>query len=240
MFDPESSKKVDARKITALIALAGASAMAFGTGNYLSYVGIAYYVICAAAILLSFSRVGLLLWAAVGAHILLTAYSVWNWQAAGTIPCQYCIGAAGFVLVAATALYRLPAVILPVLLVTTVWYAWPSIFSNNGQAGVIQQQTQSQTTEQQAVDQPVEARPESTGEIDKYLPITQAGNAAGKAENRPEQTGAATPAVTSLDSGQGDVPVPNFSGEDKPGDKPEDKPGGGTVEQTPEPKPGSS
>lgn len=237
MFDPESSKKVDARKIIALIALAGASAMAYGAGNYLSYVGVAYYFICAAAILLNFSRAGLLLWAAVGAHMLLTAYSVWNWQAAGIIPCQYCFGAAGFVLIAATALYRLPAVILPVLLVTCAWYAWPFMFSDNGQAGVIQQQTQSQTTEQQAADQAVEARPESTGESGKSVPATQTGSAAGQAETRPEQTGAAIPAVTSLDSGHGDVPVPEVTGEEKPEDKPEDS---GTAEQTPEPKPGSS
>lgn len=176
MFDPESLKKGDSRKIIALIALAGASAMAYGAGNYLSYVGIAYYFICAAAILLNFSRAGRLLWAAVGAHILLTAYSVWNWQAAGIIPCQYCFGAAGLVLLAATALYRLPAVIMPVLLVTCAWYAWPFMFSNNEDAGVIRQrqQTQSQTTEQQAAEQPVEASPESTGEIDKPVPITQA------------------------------------------------------------------
>ncbi len=244
MFDPESSKKVDARKIIALIALAGASAMAYGAGNYLSYVGVAYYVICAAAILLNFSRAGLLLWAAAGAHILLAVYSVWNWQAAGIIPCQYCFGAAGFVLIAATALYRLPAVILPVLLMTAVWLAWPSMLSNNGQTGVNQRQTKSQTIEQQALDQPVEARTESTGESGKTVPTTQTGSTAAQVETRLEQTGAATPADTTVHSGLGDGPAPDVTAEDKPGDKPgdkpEDKPGGGTAEQTPEPKPGSS
>lgn len=240
MSDQESLKKPDPRKILALIALAGASIMAYRAGNYLSYVGITYYVVCAAAIILNYRRSAFLLWAAVVAHVVLVGYGLWNWQSDNVVPCIYCFGAAGFALLAATVYTRLAAALAPVFLIAITWYTWPYLFTDKGQAGVIQQQTQSQATEQQAVDQTVDVRSDPAGETGKTRPVDNTG-AAVQTETRQEQTVVSTPAATNPGGDQGDVPDPNVTGEDKPGDKPEDKPedkpGSGTTEQPPEPEP---
>lgn len=230
MSDQGSLNKPDPRKILALIALSGAAVSAYFAGNYLSYVGISFYVICAAAILLNCNRAVLLLWAAVCAHILLVGYSLWNWQSAQVFPCTYCFGAAGFALLAATVYTRLAAALATVLLIAITWYAWPYVFTEKSQ-GVIQQQTQNQAAEQQAVDQQVDVRPDPAGETGKTSPVAQS-EVAPQTEARQEQTGVSTPAAPNPDGEQGDVPGPNVTGEDKPG--------GGTAEQPPEPdKPGS-
>lgn len=254
MFGTGSSKKPDARKILALIALAGASAMAYGAGNYLSYVGIAFYAVCAAAIFLNYRRAGLLLWAAVGAHILLAGYSLWNWQTAQVAPCSYCFGAAGFALLAASA-YTRPAVALtPVFLIAVTWYAWPYLFADNGQAGV-PRQTQNVTTEPQTENKPdTDVNFDPAGEIAKTIQDSQAVNAA--ASEIPQEQNVVYDQESNPAGQQGSMPASNDPGdrpEDKPGDKPEEepedkpgeepgnKPGDGTEEQPPAPedKPGS-
>lgn len=233
MSDPESPKKVDVRKILALIALSGAAASAYGAGNYLAYAGTIYYTICAAAIILNYRRVVLLLWAAVGAHAVLVGYGMWNWQTAQVIPCVYCFGAAGFALLAATVYTRLPAAIAPALLIAAAWYAWPFVFIDKGQADVIQQQTQNQTTEQQTGNQPVDVKPDIAEETSKTDPWAQPGSDTTQVETRQEETTATTPTATNPDSQQGNTPAPNISGNVSP----EVKPGSGTTEQLPEPEP---
>lgn len=237
MSDPESTKIFEGRKILALVALAGAAASAYGAGNYLAYAGTIYYTICAAAVILNYRRTALLLWAAVGAHAVLVGYGMWNWQTAQVIPCVYCFGAAGFALLAATVYTRLPAAIAPALLIAVVGYAWPYLFADSGQAGVIQQQTQSQTTEQQTGNQPVEAKSDTAGETGKADLATQPGSDTTQAETQQEQTAATIPTATNPDSQQGNTPNPNISGNVTP----DVKPGSTTTEKPPEPaKPGSS
>jgi hypothetical protein len=135
MFQLENTTKTDIRKIIALIALTGASFMAYNAGNYLSKAGVVYYTICALALLLNYRRAALLLWAAVGAHAVLVGYALWGWQAAQAVPCIYCFGAAGFALLAATVYVRPVAAVLPVLLIACVWYVWPFLFSVNTLGG---------------------------------------------------------------------------------------------------------
>ncbi|MFX4262412.1 hypothetical protein ACOBQJ_09425 [Pelotomaculum propionicicum] len=238
MSDTESMKKVDIRKILALIALAGASVMAYGAGNYLSYTGVTYYAICAAAVILNFNRAVLLLWAAVGVHAVLVGYGLWNWQSANIVPCIYCFGAAGFALLAASAYTRLAAAAAPVFLIAVTWYAWPYLFTDNGQAGV-PQQTQTQTTEQQPENKPTaDVNFDPAGEITKTDQDSQTVSAATQSEIPPEQTGVSDQAANPANQ-QGSTPASNDPG-DKPADKPEDKPGNGTAEQPPAPdKPGS-
>lgn len=115
-------------KILVLMALAGACWAAYERGNVLAYIGIAYYVICAGAVLLNHRRTSLLLWLAVLVHVSLTGYMLLDWQINGLIPCYYCVAAAGFALLAAVAWWKTPVVLLPALLMVAVWYAWPMIF----------------------------------------------------------------------------------------------------------------
>lgn len=254
MFGTENSKTVDVRKITALIALAGASAMAYGAGNYLSYIGIAFYVVCAAAILSNCSRAGLLLWTAVGVHAVLVGYGLWDWKSANTVPCIYCFGAAGFALFAASAYSRLAAAVAPVFLIAVTWYAWPYLFTDNGQAGV-PRQTQTRTTEQQTENKPVAGvNFDPAGEIAKTHQDSQTVNTVAS-EIPQEQNWVYDQDVIPAGQ-QGSMPASNDPGdrpEDKPGGKPEEepegkpgeepvnKPGDGTEEQPPAPedKPGS-
>ncbi|MHB8158716.1 MAG: hypothetical protein ACYDEQ_15250, partial [Desulfocucumaceae bacterium] len=112
------------KRVLVILALAGAITAAYGSGNYLSYAGISYYIVCIIAVLLNYQRSNLLLWAAVGFHALLTGYAVWRWQAAGIAPCSYCLTAAGLALVAAVAHYRPKLAIAPIILMMVIWYGW--------------------------------------------------------------------------------------------------------------------
>jgi hypothetical protein len=157
MSELMASKSFNLRKILTLIALAAAATTAYGAVNYIAYGGITYYTICAIAILFNYRRASLMLWAAVGVHAVLVSYALWSWQTAGAHPCPYCFGAAGFALLAATIFTRLPAAILPVILITGVWFAWPHVFVKS-HAGASQQpvsETQSQTPGTQPASQPV-------------------------------------------------------------------------------------
>ena len=130
IFGSNESRYWDIRKILALLALVAAIVAAQGAGNIIAYIGIGYYVVCIIAILLRFRWAGGMLWLAVGAHVLLTGWALWNWYTELIIPCHYCLWAAGFVLLAATAFYRLPAAVLPVLLMVAVSAAWPYAFGD--------------------------------------------------------------------------------------------------------------
>ncbi len=130
IFGSKESRYWDVRKIFALLALVAAIVAARGAGNYLAYAGVSYYLVCMLAILLRFRWAPYLLWFAVGVHVFLTGWSLWSWHTELIIPCHYCLWAAGFVLLAATAFYRLPAAVLPVLLMVGVWAAWPYAFGD--------------------------------------------------------------------------------------------------------------
>ena len=117
------------RRALVLLALAAAAVSAAGRGNALAYLGMTYYFVCAVAVFRSDRRAGYLLWLAVAVHLTLVAYSVWRWQALAIIPCHFCMAAAGFALLAATAWYRRPLVVLPALLMISVWLAWPLVFA---------------------------------------------------------------------------------------------------------------
>jgi hypothetical protein len=161
-----ASKSFNLRKILALLALAAAATSAYGAVNYIAYGGITYYTICAIAILFNYRRAALMLWAAVGVHAVLVSYALWSWQTAGAHLCPYCFGAAGFALLAATVFTRLPAAILPVILITGVWLAWPHVFVKS-HAGASQQpvsETQIQTPVTQPASQPVAVANSGSGE----------------------------------------------------------------------------
>jgi len=117
------------KRIIVLAALAGAVIAANGRANALAYTGIAYYLICAVAVLLNHRLTSLLLWSAVLVHAALTGYLIWEWLTTGATPCFYCLGAAGFALLAAVAWWKTPAALLPAILMATVWFAWPLIFN---------------------------------------------------------------------------------------------------------------
>ena len=240
MFQLENTTKTDSRKFLALLALAGAAASANGAGNYLAYAGTTYYAICAMAILLNFRNTALLLWAAVGAHAVLVGYALWGWQTAQILPCIYCFGAAGFVLLAATIYTRMAAAVLPLLLIAGVWFAWPSVFADKGQPGVNQQpgvEAQYQTPVQQPENQPAVVSPAAAADVGTNVPAAQAGGGSAQTKKQQEQTAATTPTATIPDIPQGNIPDPNVSGTVIP----EVKPDSGTGEKPAEPvKPGSS
>jgi hypothetical protein len=230
MFQLEDTTKTDSRKILALIALTGASFMAYNAGNYLSKAGVVYYTICALALLLNYRRAALLLWAAVGAHTVLVGYALWGWQAAQVVPCIYCFGAAGFALLAATVYVRLVAAVLPVLLITCFGYAWPYVFADNEQPGVNRQpgpEAQYQTSGQQPENQSPEVKPGADAIKGTTASTAQPVVGSIQTETQQEQT----PAVTDPDSRQGNTPGTKVSGNVTPGGKPDS----GMAEEPPEP-----
>ena len=178
MLYPGTAGTNDIRRYLALLALCVAAYAAYSAGNYLSYVGIAYYLLCAAALVKNHPKAPLMLWTGVGAHIFLTGYALWLWQSEKIIPCHYCLAAAGFVLMAATVMYRLPLVILPAVLIAGVWIAWPWIFEGATQTDSFQAKdeptVQIQTTGTQPENKP--------GETEENVPPT-----ATVSETRPEQ-----------------------------------------------------
>jgi len=111
-----------------LAALTGAVIAANGRANALAYLGMAYYLICAVAVVRNHRQTSLLLWSAVVVHTALTGYLIWSWLTSGAMPCYYCMAAAGFALLAAVAWWKTPAALVPALLMATVWFAWPLIF----------------------------------------------------------------------------------------------------------------
>ena len=112
-----------------LLCLAGAIYSAYNVGNSLSWAGILYYTLCILAVLKNNRRVLHLLWAAVGIHAVLISYSLWQWSHLQVVPCHYCFAAAGLLLTAAVTRIKLPAVILPLILMVGVGFAWPWIFA---------------------------------------------------------------------------------------------------------------
>lgn len=121
-----SGKEITSRqKLLAVLSLAGAVVMAFKAGGDLSWAGIACYTVCMAGIIKNHPRTLAILWAAAGVHVLLTGYS----QVQNLPFCPYCLAAAGFTLLAATSLWKLPAAVVTALLMICVWYAWPWYFS---------------------------------------------------------------------------------------------------------------
>lgn len=117
------------RRILVLIALAAAAYAAAGRGNTLAYIGMVYYFLCAIAVFRNDPRAAYLLWAAVAVHLALVVYSVWKWQIMSVIPCHFCMAAAGFALLAATAWSSMRLAILPAILMVGVWFAWPLAFA---------------------------------------------------------------------------------------------------------------
>ncbi|MGI6678437.1 MAG: hypothetical protein ACOX2Q_05055 [Dehalobacterium sp.] len=116
------------KRLLVIVALIGAVIAAYGRGNALSFLGIAFYLLCAAVMLTKHKLTSYLLWFAVLFHAGLTVYSLWLWQTTGVIPCHYCMWAAGFALIAAVAWWRPPVVVLPLLLMLLGWYNWEPFF----------------------------------------------------------------------------------------------------------------
>ncbi|MDD4169103.1 MAG: hypothetical protein PHD36_02365 [Desulfotomaculaceae bacterium] len=116
-------------RVLAVLALSGAIASAQYVGNMLAWAGITYYLICIAAIIFKHPWARYITWAAVGFHIVLVSYSLWNWFTASIPPCQYCFIAAGLAFFAATALQKVPMAVFPVILMTAVWLSWPYAFA---------------------------------------------------------------------------------------------------------------
>lgn len=115
------------QKALVLLALTGAMMMAFMAHSSLTYIGILYYLICLVVVLKSDCRTipNQLLWAAVGLHLILICYLLWIWKTIGIFPCFFCIAAAGFALIAATAFSKLPLSVIPMVLLAMLWYNWP-------------------------------------------------------------------------------------------------------------------
>lgn len=118
-----------AGSVLAVLALSGAIVSAQYVGNTLAWAGIIYYLVCIAAIIFKHPWAKNITWGAVGFHVVLVSYSLWNWFTQEVPPCPYCFISAGLVLFAATALQRMPLAVLPVLLITTVWFSWPYAFA---------------------------------------------------------------------------------------------------------------
>lgn len=123
------SKLVYPQKLVGSLCIAGAVVSAYNVGDYISWTGIIYYFVCLLALIRDHPRVKLLLWGAVAAHAALVGYSIWRWLYLGIEPCPYCFASAGLMLVAATAQTKLPAAILPAMLIIVAAYAWPSLFA---------------------------------------------------------------------------------------------------------------
>ncbi|OPX86286.1 MAG: hypothetical protein A4E53_03196 [Pelotomaculum sp. PtaB.Bin104] len=121
----------NAGSVLAVLALSGAIVSAQYVGNTLAWAGIIYYLVCIAAIVFKHPWAKRITWGAVGFHVVLISYSLWNWFTQEIPPCPYCFIAAGLVLFAATALQRVPMAVLPVLLITTVWFSWPYAFAGD-------------------------------------------------------------------------------------------------------------
>jgi len=109
------------------MALMGAVAVAYAKGNVLAYVGIAFYVVCAVAVLSGYRRTKLLLWAAVAAHGGLFVYAMCSWAVEGIAPCRYCLTAAGLTTLAAVAWWKKPLAVVPAVLVIAIWFCWPLV-----------------------------------------------------------------------------------------------------------------
>jgi hypothetical protein len=133
MRKKETSFKI--KQLLVLAALVGAIIAAYGKGNTLAYIGIAFYAICAVAVIINQRRTSLLLWFAVLAHAALIGYMVWDWQINGIIPCSHCTAAAGFSLFAAVAWWKTPLALLPAVLMIVIWYEWSIIFPLLGGCG---------------------------------------------------------------------------------------------------------
>ncbi|MDD3652981.1 MAG: hypothetical protein PHO01_02165 [Desulfotomaculaceae bacterium] len=123
-------KDITIQRLLAVLVLAGAIYAAYNASGILTWLGVAYYIFCIAALLLfKHPRVRLLLWFAVFAHTLLVGYSLWEWKTEQVIPCLYCFSAAFLALIAAILLYRLPVAIVPVIFFAGMLYAWPYAFA---------------------------------------------------------------------------------------------------------------
>lgn len=116
-------------KYPVILLLAGAIVSANYVGDLLAWTGILYYLICIAAILMNYRKAYMMLWAAVGVHVVLVGQSLWNWYYMDIEPCPYCFAAAGLILVAATAFTRMSVAVLPLILMFAVGYAWPWLFA---------------------------------------------------------------------------------------------------------------
>ena len=240
IFGSNESRYWDIRKILALLALVAAIVAAQGAGNIIAYIGIGYYVVCIIAILLRFRWAGGMLWLAVGAHVLLTGWALWNWYTELIIPCHYCLWAAGFVLLAATAFYRLPAAVLPVLLMVAVSAAWPYAFGDkvldeiNPSAG-------------EATIEPVSAPGDNQpGEEDDTLPAGE--NPAMGLPAGPEGSGTANPAPAGTSPAAQPAPAASQPSPPEPGTPAQHgaavQPAGAgsepSAEQPSQPEPGNS
>lgn len=109
MLTAENNFTKMAGNVLAVLALCGA----YQVDNTLAWAGIVYYLICIAAIVFRYSGAKYVAWGAVGFHVDMVSYALWNWQTAGVRPCHFCFIAAGLALLAAVALQRLPLAVWP-------------------------------------------------------------------------------------------------------------------------------
>lgn len=147
------------QKLLAAFFLASASVSAYNVGDFLSWMGISYYLLCIIAILKDHRKARIMAWAAVAAHAVLTGYSLREWHYAGIEPCPYCFAAAGLTLCAAAALTRLQTALVPVILMLLVVYAWPGPAKNANGSNLPQIQQQNGTPVGQPAPRPDAAIP---------------------------------------------------------------------------------
>lgn len=124
-------KKLGTQRILAVLALIAAIGAAFGSGDLLAYIGIAFYLLCIAALFMKHPQAHLLLWTAVGVHTILVSFSLWRWQALGVTPCHFCFLAAGSALVAAVVYYQPRLALVPLGLMLAVGFSWSALFGSN-------------------------------------------------------------------------------------------------------------
>jgi hypothetical protein len=136
-------KALRGRRLVPLVALMGAAAAAYAKGNVLAYVGIAYYVACASAILSGCRGTKWLLWAAVAVHCALFVYAMCNWAVEGITPCRYCLTAAGLTTLATLAWWRKPLAVVPAVLVIAIWCCWPAVVQHDDSARALYYRTDS-------------------------------------------------------------------------------------------------
>ncbi|NPV92710.1 MAG: hypothetical protein HPY50_18230 [Firmicutes bacterium] len=180
-------------KIIVVAALLAAARSAYGSGDLLAYMGIAYYLVCITALVVDHPRTGWLLLFAVAVHAVLTSYAVWRWQALGIIPCHFCLLAAGFALLAAVIYHRPRLAALPLALMVAVWWAWPLVFVDRSAPSpppAIESTGDQQPGLQQTEQRSAETGPESKtiAEPEKTVNKSTAGKKPVKAAEEPKPT----------------------------------------------------
>lgn len=124
----ESNRLQPVTTAAVVAALALACFEAIEARGAFSVLGAIYYIICVIAFFKNRRYAAVLLWVAAAVHAVLIGYMVFEHAVRGMQVCLNCMMAAGFVLVAAVAIWKPVASVFPAVLLAALWYAWPWLF----------------------------------------------------------------------------------------------------------------